>query len=93
MENNIIRHNDNKQQFEITINGNTAYVEYKLADGLIDFTSTLVPKELEGKGIGARLVQHALEYARANKLKVIPTCPFVNIYIKRHKEYQDLLDE
>lgn len=93
MENNIIRHNDNKHQFEITINGNTAYVEYKLADGLIDFTHTLVPKELEGKGIGARLVQHTLEYARTNKLKVIPTCPFVNIYIKRHKEYQDLLDE
>jgi len=30
----------------------------------------------EGKGIGKRLVMKAVEYARANQLKIIPICPY-----------------
>jgi predicted GNAT family acetyltransferase len=50
-----------------------------------------VPRELEGKGVGSRLVREALAQARAASLMVVPQCPFVRAYIDKHPELQDLL--
>jgi predicted GNAT family acetyltransferase len=33
-----------------------------------------------------------LDLVRADGEKVVPQCPFVAAYIKRHAEYQPLLD-
>lgn len=56
-----------------------------------DFRSTLVPPHLRGRGIGTKLVLHALDWARREKLRVIPSCPFVAGVIERHPEYGDLV--
>ncbi|MCY1382812.1 GCN5-related N-acetyl-transferase [compost metagenome] len=50
---------------------------------------TIVPPELEGKGIASTLAKYVLEYAKDNTLKVKPYCPFINAYIDRHPEYQE----
>ena len=43
---------------------------------IIDHTE--VSDELRGKNLGYQLVQAAVEYARANHIKIIPLCPFAN---------------
>ncbi len=50
-----------------------------------------MPKELEGKGVGSKLVKGALDQVRANGLNVVAQCPFVKGYIGKHPEYADLL--
>ena len=45
----------------------------------------------EGQGVGAALVRHALDDARAHGWRVVPVCPFVRAYLARHGEYRDLL--
>jgi predicted GNAT family acetyltransferase len=50
-----------------------------------------VPYELEGRGLAGQVVQAALDYARANGLKVAPVCGYVRAYMRRHKATQDLL--
>jgi hypothetical protein len=57
---------------------------------VISFIHTEVPKALAGKGIGSRLARHVLEAARAEGLKVVPVCPFIAAWMKRHPEYDDL---
>jgi len=57
----------------------------------ITFTHTEVPEELEGQGIASQLARFALEDARACGLAVIPLCPFINAYIRRHQEYLPLV--
>jgi len=52
---------------------------------------TEVSAELEGQGAGAQLVHEAVEYARANKIKIIPLCPFANSVFKKKPEYADVL--
>ena len=54
---------------------------------------TLVPEQYEGKGIAGALAKFALEYARSKNLKLIVYCPYVKMYMKRHPEYNDLLEE
>jgi predicted GNAT family acetyltransferase len=45
----------------------------------------------EGGGVGSRLVAGALDDIRARGLRVVPLCPFVAGYIRRHPEYADLV--
>jgi uncharacterized protein len=84
---------DNKphHRYEMTVDGHVAYVAYSRAPGTITFIHTIVPEALAGKGIGSKLAKHVLDEARANGEKVIPQCPFVSAYIKKHGEYQDLV--
>jgi len=51
-----------------------------------------VPKKLEGRGVGSKLIRAALDSARDRGLKVIPICPFVKAFIVRHPEYQALVE-
>lgn len=86
-----VKHNKQHHRFEITVKGSTAVLMYKLSTNSIDMQHTIVPEEMEGKGIGSALVKHALEYARHEHLYVKPTCPFIRAYIDRHPEYKDLV--
>ncbi|HEX9965875.1 MAG TPA: GNAT family N-acetyltransferase [Allosphingosinicella sp.] len=86
-----VRNNEAKGQYELEVEGRLALAAYRLGDGRITFTHTEVPDELEGRGIGSRLVEAALEDARERGLKVVPACPFVKHYMDKHPETQDLM--
>lgn len=88
---NEVTDNRAEHEFELTVDGDRAIAAYQLEDDTIVFTHTLVPKRLEGHGIGSKLIRGALDAARDRGLKVIPQCPFVKAYIDRHPEYRDLL--
>jgi predicted GNAT family acetyltransferase len=78
-------------EFEFEVDGLRAIAAYQLEGDTIVFTHTLVPKKLEGHGVGSKLIRGALDAARDRGLKVVPQCPFVKAYIERHAEYRDLL--
>ena len=84
-------HNTAAKRFEVSVEGKVAYSKYLLAGEMIVIEHTEVPVELEGKGIASLIVRTALDYARAQKLKVMPLCPFTAGFIHRHPEYQDLV--
>ncbi len=84
-------HDAATRQFKIVIDAHTAVLDYRQDRDVILFTHTGVPPALEGQGIGSRLAKAGLDYARANGLKVQSLCWFVDGYLKRHPEYQDLL--
>jgi uncharacterized protein len=65
---------------------------YRVRDGAIVLTHTEVPPALEGKGVGTALARYALDDARHRGLAVVPLCPFIAAFIRRHPEYEDLLD-
>jgi predicted GNAT family acetyltransferase len=86
-------HNTAAKRFEISLDGRIAFSKYLLVGEKIVIEHTEVPMELEGKGIASRIVRTALDYARAQNLKVMPLCPFTAGFIHRHPEYQDLVLE
>lgn len=86
-----VQNNTAKYRYELDVEGHIAAAYYERSENVITFTHTEVPKELEGKGIGSRLVKGALDQVRGDGLKVVAQCPFVKGYIGKHAEYADLL--
>ena len=80
-----------EKRYELDLGDGMALAEYVLGHGLIELTHTEVPPKYEGRGIGKELVQGVLEDIRRKKLKVVPQCPFVATYIRRHPEWTDLV--
>lgn len=83
--------NENSKQYEFHIDGLLPRIEYIRTKDKIYLTHTEVPKGLEGKGVGSQLVNAALEDVKAKDLDLVPLCPFVALYIKRHPEYKTLV--
>jgi predicted GNAT family acetyltransferase len=93
MENYTITNNEKEQRFETMVDGELAYLEYRFYKGDIAMMHTFVPEKMEGRGIASSLAKFALEYAKANKLPVMVYCPFVASFLKRHPEYNELVDK
>jgi len=87
-----VRHNEKDGTFETDVGGGLAFVEYVMDGNRIRFTHTEVPKAAEGKGFAGALAKAGLDYASAQGLRVVPICKYVQGYIERHPEYQDLVD-
>lgn len=84
-------HEPERSRFAVRSDGTEAVLEYqKLADKVV-FAHTGVPRALEGRGAGGALARAGLEWARGEGLRVIPICPFVSSYIRRHPEYAELV--
>jgi predicted GNAT family acetyltransferase len=83
-----------KHRYEAHIGNELAgYAEYNLLTDAIMFTHTEVLPAFEGKGVGSTLAKHVLDDARARKLHVIPVCQFIAGYIRKHRDYVDLVRE
>lgn len=87
-----IVHTPEDSLFAIHIGEDMAYQEYIQTKTDLVITHTEVPKNLEGKGIGSLLAKNALAYAEENGLKVMPLCPFMAAYVRKHYDtYKHLL--
>ena len=84
-------HNEAEHRYEATVDGLLSVCEYELAENNMVFTHTLVPPELRGRGIAEELVRAGLAGARARGVKVVPACSYVEAFVRRHREFQDLL--
>ncbi len=86
-----VSNNEAEQRYEARVDGRLAVLTYQQESGRIVYTHTEVPEGLEGQGIAGKLTRVALDDARAQRLTVVPRCPYVAGYIQRHPEYQDLV--
>jgi predicted GNAT family acetyltransferase len=66
-------------------------VGYHLEPGQITLIHTEVDPAFEGKGIASRLLAAALDDIRRRDLSMVPVCPFVQSFLRRHREYGDLV--
>jgi predicted GNAT family acetyltransferase len=66
-------------------------IRYRTERGLVVLVHTDVASSAEGGGVGSALVAGALDDIRSRGLRVVPVCPFVAAYIRRHLEYADLV--
>ena len=86
-----VKDNPAKSRFELEENGHVAFADYRRRDGVLTIPHVEAPQELQGTGAAGRLMEGILTIARAQGLKVRPSCPYAASYFARHKAWQDLL--
>ncbi|QAY72316.1 N-acetyltransferase [Agromyces protaetiae] len=79
---------DARSRYVIRVDGVTAgFSAFEEEPGRVVFTHTVVKPEFEGMGIGSRLAKAALDDVVARGLVIVPVCPFIHAYLRRHSEY------
>ncbi|MEJ2113908.1 MAG: GNAT family N-acetyltransferase [Flavobacteriaceae bacterium] len=86
-------HEKENDRFIIYSEGKESFIEYRINDDEINLYHTYTDPGLRGKGLAALVVRAAFEYAKENNLKVLPTCSYVQAFIKRNDEYSALIAE
>ncbi len=91
MELDII-HDEDDLRFYAILEGDEAEITYTITnEEAMDLDYTYVPETYRNKGLADQLVKAALEYARSQNIKVVPSCPVVEAYVKRHPDYDDIV--
>jgi predicted GNAT family acetyltransferase len=79
-----------KHRFELEEDGLVAFVDYRQVGDRMVIPHVEAPQALRGTGAAGRLMEGVLKAVRARGLKVVPSCPYADAYIRRHKEWEDL---
>ena len=87
----VVTHHPQACRFEARTSAGLAMCSYRRQGDVLVLHHTEVPPALQGQGVAGELVARTLAWARAQGLRVVPTCSYVASYMRRHPETQDLL--
>ncbi len=85
--------NEAEHRFEMKVGEFIAFIEYKQSSHKIKLIHTEVPQELEGNGAATAIIEKTLDYIEKNNSKLIPVCPFVVAYLRRHPDWKRIVYE
>jgi predicted GNAT family acetyltransferase len=67
------------------------FTQYQVTDQSIALLHTEIDPDFEGRGYGSKLAAGVLADARSRGVDVVVRCPFISVYVRRHRdEYPDL---
>jgi predicted GNAT family acetyltransferase len=81
--------NEAESRFEAKSGGRLAELTYRRRGNRLVLLHTGVPAELEGHGVGGKLVAAAVDRATRDSLTIVPLCPFARSWLQRHKDVAD----
>ena len=82
---------DRGGRYALSQDGAEAELTWRTASpGTIVADHTAVPDTMRGTGAGQALLERMISDARAENLRIVPECPFVEAMRKRHPEWADV---
>jgi len=84
-------HEKENERFIMYSEGEESFVEYRINADEMNLYHTYTDPGLRGKGLAAQVVRATFEYAKENNLKVVPTCSYVQAFVRRYDEYKELV--
>ena len=89
---NEIRHNEQASRDELHADGELVGIaDYTVQGDVLVFPHTEIDPARRGRGLGAVLVQGALDDVRTTGRRIVPTCWYVAQFVDEHPDYKDLL--
>jgi predicted GNAT family acetyltransferase len=84
---------DSRHRYEVLVDGERAgLTAYRDRDGQRVFFHTEIDDAFAGQGLASLLVEQALTDVRASGKRIVPVCPYVAKFLKKHDEFADITD-
>ena len=88
-----VRDNRQRARYELLVDGEVAaLVQYSMRGGRIILLHTEVDDARSGKGLATELIRGTLDDIRMRGIPMVPVCSFVERFVEKHPEYDDLVD-
>lgn len=84
-----VQQDEEKRKFYADVDGHEAVIEYAKMDDVYNLVHTYVPEELRGQGIAEKLTRGTLDEIRRQSARFLPSCPYIQSFLKKHPEYQE----
>ena len=91
MGNLNITDNEFLRQFEVEVGDDLAKIEYSLQDRKIFLTKLVIPSSNDDKKFEEIFIREVFEIIREKNIRIMPTSPEIRKFIKKHKEFKELL--
>jgi predicted GNAT family acetyltransferase len=91
LENVTVTDRPELNRYEIAIGDEIAFLDYRRREDHVILVHTEVPVALRNRGLGTILAKHGLDEARRDGLQVIVKCPFITSWLRRHRQYDDIV--
>lgn len=84
-----VQQDEEKRKFYADVDGQEAVIEYAKMDDVYNLAHTYVPEELRGQGVAEKLAKGALDEIKRQGARFLPSCPYIQSFLKKHPEYQE----
>ena len=91
MEFTEVTHHAEAERFELRVGSELCVLDYRRSSDKLVIYHTEVPPPFQGRGLAARITRAALDFARAQNLRVEPRCTYTAAFLRKHPEYSDLI--
>ena len=84
--------NPEGSRYELHVQGELAgFVTYQRSGQVISLMHTEIEPAFQGAGLATQLARFSLDDARKRDLAVLPFCPYISSWIRKHPEYTDVV--
>lgn len=81
-----VTHVPERSRFEAAVDGQTGYLEYEVAGSRVAMIHTVVPGQIEGRGVAGELTRTAVAWAREQSLEIDAQCSYVRSWLAAHPQ-------
>ena len=91
MGNLTINDNTFLRQYELEVGEDLAKIDYALQDRKIFLTKLIIPSSNNDSSLEETFIREVFEIIKEKNIRIMPTSPEIRKFIKKNKEFKDLL--
>jgi predicted GNAT family acetyltransferase len=88
---NAVRDNLERSRYELDVGGQVVFASYRRDGATLAILHVEAPPALRGTGAAGTLMHGIMAIARATGAKIVPLCGYASAWLRRHREYAELL--
>lgn len=81
---NAFSDNQAQRRFEYKVGEAFAYAAYRREGKTLFIDYVEAPPELRGTGAAGKLMEHIVDFAKTEKLEIVPICGYAAQWLRRH---------
>ena len=86
-----IKDNSFLRQFETSIDGHLAKIEYSSQERKVFLTKLIIPEEITNENFKEDFIKSVLHHIQEQNQKVVPTSPQIAGFLRKNRQYKEML--